>query len=133
MHPGTWHSRALKNTYSAKVNQVNNNRRLVTDFRFEGIMRLSTITLIIVSPVNLGLNIAFVHHTPLRLLGSPLALSITYWLAFVMLIVMTALSPHHKLNETWGGFRIREALTLKSIWTFLKLALPGILMVGTEW
>ncbi|KAL5532735.1 ERC1_1 [Sanghuangporus sanghuang] len=99
----------------------------------QGIMRLSTLALIIVSPVNLALNILFVHHTPLRLLGSPLALSMTYWLAFMILVILTVLSPHHKQNETWGGFRIREALDLAGIQRFLKLALPGILMVGTEW
>lgn len=89
--------------------------------------------LILVSPINLALNIAFVHHTPLRLLGSPLALSITYWLAFLLLVMMTILSPTHKRNGTWGGFDIRETLAPRSIWIFLKLALPGILMVGTEW
>ena len=98
-----------------------------------GIMRLSTFALVIVSPINLALNVAFVHHTPLRLLGSPLALSITYWIAFFLLALMTVVSPTHRHNETWGGFQIREALALKSVWIFLKLALPGILMVGTEW
>ena len=96
-------------------------------------MRLSTLALIIVSPVNLSLNILFVHHTPLRLLGSPLALSMTYWLALVVLVILTILSPHHKQNQTWGGVRLKEALDLVGVWRFLKLALPGILMVGTEW
>ncbi|KAL5511233.1 ERC1_4 [Sanghuangporus vaninii] len=99
----------------------------------QGIMRLSTLALIIVSPINLALNILFVHHTPLRLLGSPLALSLTYWLAFMILVILTVLSPQHKQNETWGGFRLREALDLTGIRRFLKLSLPGILMVGTEW
>ena len=96
-------------------------------------MRLSTLALIIVSPVNLVLNILLVHHTPLRLLGSPLALSMTYWLAFMILVILTVLSPQHKQNETWGGLRLREALNLHGVGRFLQLAFPGILMIGTEW
>ncbi|EJD02298.1 MOP flippase [Fomitiporia mediterranea MF3/22] len=101
--------------------------------KYTGIMRLSTFALIIVSPINVALNLVLVHHTSFRLLGSPLALSLTYWLAFIILIVLTALSPQHKRNKTWGGLHLREALDISEIWRFLKLALPGILMVGTEW
>lgn len=96
-------------------------------------MRASTIVLIIVSPINIGLNIALVHHTSLGLLGSPIAISITYWLSFFLLILFTCLSPTHKRNKTWGGFQFKEVIDTGSIGRFLKLALPGILMVGTEW
>lgn len=96
-------------------------------------MRASTIVLIIVSPINIALNIFLVHYTSLGLLGSPLAISVTYWLAFALLIVMTILSPTHKRNATWNGFDLKAALDPGSVWQFLKLALPGILMVGTEW
>lgn len=106
---------------------------MITDKVLKGIMRLSTLVLIILSPVNLALNIFLVHHTKLGLLGSPLALSIIYWLAFILLVIFTALSPHHKKNKTWGGLRIREALEPRGVREFLGLALPGILMVGTEW
>ncbi|KAF8957126.1 mate-domain-containing protein, partial [Flammula alnicola] len=51
----------------------------------QGIMGASTLILIIISPINIFLNIFFVHYTPL------------------------------------------------GCYEFLKLALPGILMVGTEW
>jgi len=96
-------------------------------------MGASTLVLIIISPVNIALNIWLVHYTPLRLLGSPAALSITYWLCFILLAVVTALSPVHKRNRTWGGLQLRAVLDFRSCITFLKLALPGILMVGTEW
>lgn len=98
-----------------------------------GIMRLSTIALIILSPVNLLLNVVLVHHTRLGLLGSPLALSIIYWLAFILLVVFTMFSPHHRRNNTWGGLHLRQALEPRGVREFLGLALPGILMVGTEW
>jgi multidrug resistance protein, MATE family len=96
-------------------------------------MRASTIVLIMVLPVNVLLNILFVHSASLGLLGSPLAISITYWLAFTLLIVLTSLSPTHRRNQTWGGFDFKTVLDFKSCVDFLKLALPGILMVGTEW
>lgn len=98
-----------------------------------GIMRASTIVLILVSPINLVLNIFLVHYTPLGMLGCPVALSITYWLCFVLLILVTSLSPTHKANATWGGLQPRTAMNWNSCFGFLKLALPGILMVGTEW
>jgi len=89
--------------------------------------------LIIVFPINVAVSIALIHHTPLGLLGSPLALSVTYWLSFGLLALYTTLSPTHRRNGTWGGIKIKAVLDLKSCVIFLKLALPGILMVGTEW
>jgi len=98
-----------------------------------GIMGASTTILAIVSPINIGLNIFFIHHTSLGLLGSPLAVSITYWLCFAFLAIYTYLSPIHRENGTWGGIQLRPVLDFKSCYEFLRLALPGILMVGTEW
>ncbi|KIL64936.1 hypothetical protein M378DRAFT_192492 [Amanita muscaria Koide BX008] len=99
----------------------------------QGIMRASTLVLVVVSPINLALNVYLVHYTPLRMLGCPVALSITYWLCFIFLAIATWLSPTHKRNATWGGFQPRIVLNLESCGSFLGLALPGILMIGTEW
>lgn len=89
--------------------------------------------LIIVFPVNVVLSIVLIQHTRLGLLGSPVALSVTYWLSFGLLALYTAYSPKHKANGTWGGIKIKAVFDLNSCIVFLKLALPGILMVGTEW
>lgn len=96
-------------------------------------MTLSTVVLVIVSPINAALTYGLVHRTPLGLLGAPLALSTTYWLMFFLLALFTAFSPAHKRNGTWGGLRLRACLDRRSSGAFLQLALPGILMVGTEW
>jgi MATE family multidrug resistance protein len=96
-------------------------------------MRASTLVLIIVWPINLALNVVLVHYTPLGMLGCPIALSITYWLALILLIIATWLSPTHKANGTWGGLQPSAVLNAKSCRGFLGLALPGIFMVGTEW
>ncbi|KAH9925380.1 MATE efflux family protein [Epithele typhae] len=77
----------------------------------QGIMRMSTYVLLAVAPVNLGLNVFFVHHTSLGLLGAPLAIS----------------------NGTWAGFQPGVVLDPASCVYFLRLAIPGVLMVGTEW
>ncbi|EPQ52991.1 MOP flippase [Gloeophyllum trabeum ATCC 11539] len=99
----------------------------------QGIMGASTLALLIVSPINIALNIGFVHYTCLGLLGSPVALSITYWLLFLILILITRFSSTHKKNETWGGIQVKAALDPSSCLRFYKLAFPGILQVGTEW
>lgn len=99
----------------------------------QGIMRAATAVLLAVSPLNLALNIFLVHHTSLGILGSPIAISITYWTAFFLLCVVTAFSPTHRHNKTWGGFKPSVVFDLYSCITFIKLAVPGILMVGTEW
>ncbi|KAI0087217.1 MATE efflux family protein [Irpex rosettiformis] len=99
----------------------------------QGIMRAATAVLIMVAPINLVANIIFVYHTPLGVLGSPVAISLTYWIAFFILVLLTYLSPTHARNKTWGGLQLGVALDLQSSLTFLQLAIPGILMVGTEW
>ncbi|TFK69093.1 MOP flippase [Pluteus cervinus] len=99
----------------------------------QGIMGASTLVLAVVFPINIALNVYLIHNTPLGLLGSPVALSITYWLMFALLGLLTCLNPAHKRNATWGGFNMKIVLDPRSCYEFLKLALPGILMVGTEW
>lgn len=99
----------------------------------QGIMTYSTITLAFVFPVNIGLNIALVHFTPLKLVGSALALSLSYWLIFISLGLMTYFSHTHTSNGAWSWISIRRVLDPRGCMSFLKLALPGIVMVGTEW
>lgn len=99
----------------------------------QGIMSLSTIVLIIICPVNIGLNVAFVHYTSLGLFGSAVALCITYWLCFFLLCAFTYFSPAHRKNGTWDGLQPAAVFDASSCLVFLQLALPGILMIGTEW
>lgn len=96
-------------------------------------MRASTLVLITVLPINILLNIVFIYHTPLGFLGAPVAISITYWLAFALLCLFTYFSPTHRRNRTWGGLQPKAVMDYKSCVDFLKLAIPGMLMVGTEW
>jgi hypothetical protein len=97
-----------------------------------GIMSATTLVLCLVAPINALLHFFFVHRTSLGLMGAPLALSFTYWIMFILICVYTALSPTRKRNNSWVGFDLAAVLDPGSSWRFLKLALPGILMVGTE-
>jgi MATE family multidrug resistance protein len=92
----------------------------------QGIMKAATWVLIMISPINIALNIFLVHYTSLGMLGCPVALSITYWCAFFLLIAMTWMSSVHKQNATWGGFQPKVVFNIESCVGFLKLALPGI-------
>ncbi|KAJ6624884.1 MOP flippase, partial [Mycena sp. CBHHK59/15] len=83
--------------------------------------------------LNIFLNIFLIHYTSLGIWGSPLALSITYWFSFLLLGVLTWYSSAHARNAAWGGFQPAAVFHARSCYLFLKLAIPGILMVGTEW
>jgi len=96
-------------------------------------MDASTYVLIFMTPINIALNVYFVRYAGFGIYGSPIALSFTFSLAFFFLILYTAYSPTHARNQTWGGLQLRAVLDARSCMTFLKLAIPGILMFGTEW
>jgi MATE family multidrug resistance protein len=96
-------------------------------------MDASTYVLLFITPINIALNVYFVRYAGFGIYGSPIALSFTFSLAFFFLIVYTAYSPTHARNQTWGGLQLRAALDARSCVAFLKLAIPGILMFGTEW
>ncbi|KAJ7876263.1 MOP flippase [Mycena leptocephala] len=99
----------------------------------QGIMGASTAVLIVVFPINIALNIFLIHYTSLGIWGSPLALSLTYWFCFGLLGLWISFSSAHKQNATWDGFQPSAVFHPRSCYLFLKLAIPGILMVGTEW
>ena len=93
----------------------------------QGIMRPGTYVLLITSPVNAGLNYLFVHTMELGLLGAPFATSISYWLSFLLMVAYTRFVAGW---ECWGGFDRR---CFQNIGTFTKIAVLGIVQVGTEW
>ena len=96
-------------------------------------MDASTYVLILITPINVALNVYFVLYTDFGIYGSPIALSFTFSFAFFFLVIYTAYSPAHRQNGTWGGLQLRAVLDARSCIALLKLAIPGILMVGTEW
>lgn len=92
------------------------------------IYRPGTYVLLITSPLNALLNYLFVHVFGIGLYGAPIATGISYWLSFLLLVAYTAFIKGH---ECWGGLAPRRAL--QHLGPFARLALLGVVHVGTEW
>jgi len=82
----------------------------------------------ITSPMNVGLNYLFVHTWGFGLYGAPIATGISYWVSFLLLVAYTVFV---KGKECWGGLQLHRAM--QNIGPFAKLALLGVVHVGTEW
>ncbi|KAL1305065.1 hypothetical protein AAFC00_002003 [Neodothiora populina] len=91
------------------------------------IMRPGTYVLLITSPLNAGLNYLFVYTFEMGLLGAPLATGICYWISFFMLLAYARFVSGW---ECWGGWSKR---CVQNIGMFARLALLGVIHVGTEW
>ena len=91
------------------------------------IMRPGTYVLLITSPINAALNFLFVYTFKMGLLGAPIATGISYWLSFLLLL---AYARYIRGWDCWGGWSRK---CLHHTWTFTRLALLGIVHVGTEW
>ncbi|KAI7859436.1 mate-domain-containing protein [Circinella umbellata] len=95
----------------------------------QGIMQASTYVLMFASPLNFIMNYTLVHVEPVRLgfIGAPIATSISYWIMLILLILYTW---KIKGSEAWGGW---TSDAFKNWWPFLRLAIPGALMICSEW
>ncbi|KAK1715059.1 hypothetical protein CaCOL14_005326 [Colletotrichum acutatum] len=94
----------------------------------QAIYRPGTYVLLITSPMNAVLNYLFIHTFGLGLYGAPLATGISYWVSFLLLV---AYAVFVRGKECWGGLELRKAI--RNIGPFSKLALLGVVHVGTEW
>ncbi|KAJ6264992.1 hypothetical protein Dda_1147 [Drechslerella dactyloides] len=93
----------------------------------QGLMRAGTYVLMITSPINIMLNYLFIYTLDFGVNGAPIATSVTYWLSFLLLCGYSKYVGGH---EGWGGW---STACFKNMFTFLRLALLGTVMVGTEW
>lgn len=90
-------------------------------------MRPGTYVLLITSPMSAGLNYLFIHTFNFGLIGAPLATGFSYWLSFLLLVFYSRFITGH---QCWGGFTTKS---LHNLGTFSRLALLGVIHVGTEW
>ena len=90
-------------------------------------MRPGTYVLLITSPINAGLNYLFVYTFGIGLLGAPIATGISYWLSFLLLL---AFARFGRGWDAWGGW---SRQCLQKWGTFSRLAILGVIHVGTEW
>ncbi|MCJ1375675.1 hypothetical protein MMC20_006912 [Loxospora ochrophaea] len=90
-------------------------------------MRPGTYVLLITSPINAGLNFLFVYTFKIGLLGAPIATGISYWLSCLLLVLYARFVDG---SRAWGGLSRK---CLHNLGTFSRLAIMGIIHVGTEW
>lgn len=90
-------------------------------------MRPGTYVLLITSPINAGLNYLFVYTFKMGLFGAPIATGISYWLSFFLLLAYARFVSGW---ECWGGWSRK---CLQNAGPFAKLAILGVVHVGTEW
>ncbi|KAI9261505.1 mate-domain-containing protein [Phascolomyces articulosus] len=95
----------------------------------QGTMRASTYVLLFASPLNFLINYTLVHvqHIRLGFIGAPIATSISYWLMLILLVLYTC---KVRGSEAWGGWSMDA---FKNWGPFLRLAMPGALMLCSEW
>lgn len=91
------------------------------------IMRPGTYVLLITSPLSAGLNYLFVYTFEIGLLGAPIATGIAYWVSFLLLLAYARFVDGWKC---WGGWSHK---CLHNMGTFARLAVLGVIHVGTEW
>lgn len=90
----------------------------------------ATYVLVVAVPVNFVLNWLLVWHPVygLGFVGTPIAVSISYWLIAVLMLAYVVFVDGRKC---WGGFHPQKMM---SNWLpMFKLALPGVLMVEAEY
>ncbi|KAI9291802.1 MATE efflux family protein [Neoconidiobolus thromboides FSU 785] len=95
----------------------------------QDIMTAATYILFSVIPINVVLNFLLVFYEPTRLGfdGAPLTVALTNWCMMIFAIIYIRL---FKGYQAWGGWT-KESLD--GWYEFLKLGIPGIIMVCAEW
>ncbi|KAK6526771.1 hypothetical protein TWF281_009974 [Arthrobotrys megalospora] len=96
----------------------------------QGIFMASTYILLICAPVNALLNYLLVWHPVIGFgfLGAPTAVVITNWLMPLLLFLYVTFI---RGSECWGGLS-KKAISFKSWGPMIKLALPGLIMILSE-
>lgn len=100
----------------------------------QGIFHASTIVLFFCAPLNAIMNYVLVwdKRVGIGYLGAPLSVAINYWLMAIGLLFYTIFTKQEiKPLKCWGGL-IKPNQVFKNWRKMLSLALPGILMVETE-
>lgn len=91
------------------------------------IMRPGSYVLLVTSPVSAALNYLFVYVFGWGLFSAPFATGIGYWLSFLGLVLYSRCVAGH---QCWGGWTRKS---LHNLGPFARLALLGVIHVGTEW
>ncbi|KAI8899222.1 mate-domain-containing protein [Globomyces pollinis-pini] len=63
-------------------------------------------------------------------IGAPIATSITYICVTILSVLYIAFIEG---NACWGGWSWKEALQIQGCWEIIKLGIPGVFMICSEW
>ena len=96
-----------------------------------GIVKAAMCVIAIVAPVNIFLQWFLVWSSyAIGIIGAPIATSVSNILIFLLTILYICFVEG---NEKWGGWEWKEALNVRQIWIYMKLGVPGVAMVCSEW
>jgi MATE family multidrug resistance protein len=90
-----------------------------------------TVIIIITAVINVFLNLFFVKWLGWGIKGCAIAVSITYYLSVAGLIIYVAMS--RSLRSAWGGIDVAQSMQWSGLKRVVQLAIPGVLMIGSEW
>jgi MATE family multidrug resistance protein len=88
------------------------------------------LVIIIITPINILLQITFIFWLGLGYRGAAIATAITYTSLPVLLLFYIY---YFTKNTAWGGFELKEALNPRLLVQFLRLGIPGVLQICSEW
>lgn len=96
----------------------------------QNLFNAGTQILLVATPISIVLNWLLVWHPVYGLgyVGAPIAMVIVYWIMFILLVVYVRFVDG---LECWGGFSWSHAC--KNWGAMIKLALPGVVMMETEY
>ena len=95
----------------------------------KGDFRAGTVCLFVSAPVNVLLNYLLVYHPKIGIgfIGAPTAVAITFWLQACLLLAYIWLFDD---KDAWSGFSRRA---FDNWGPMVKLAVPGVMMILSEW
>jgi MATE family multidrug resistance protein len=98
----------------------------------QGIMKANLWVILLASPFNMFLQYLLVWNPDWSLgpKGAPIATALTNMLIPCLTLLYIKFVEG---GEAWGGLDRKELLDLDKLWTFVKLAVPGTLMITSEW
>jgi MATE family multidrug resistance protein len=108
------------------------NRCLVSYLQAQGIMDAGLFIMLVAAPTNALFQWALVWAPNLNIgaNGAPLATSLTNILVFAL---TSAYIYFVKGGDRFGGFEYKEIFDFRQIWIYIKLGIPGVIMVCSEW
>ena len=74
-----------------------------------------------------------IHKLEFGLVGAPFATAISYWGMLALLFRDVHSNHHEQLSLCWPGWHLGEACDRTALAVYLKLAVPGTVMLSLEW